>query len=141
MIRFASAQGGVAPPMHTASGKALRHSSASPRHRSGFNTTNVGERACRFLRRLYPTRTAENIAADLAAWGVRTSTIAKMLERMTAPSAVMSAALICTYGPDYLAAILPACPDWLDKAKRDARTAQLETEIAEKRRELEALSR
>lgn len=117
----------------------MRQASPSKRHPVAFDTTFVGARACAFLRRLYPARTVDNVVADLSGWSVKPATIAKMLERQTAPGTVLWAALTCTYGPEFLAAVLPHAPAWLDAAHRAQRQEAFEHRLADLRRDFEDL--
>ena len=104
-----------------------------------WNPTDVGERVCAFLRRLYPTRTIDNVAADVEGWHVSRFTVAKMFERQTAPGAILWCALIDAYGPNFLAAALPKQMGWIDDAARAQRKAELEARMAALRNELERL--
>lgn len=117
-------------PMHTASGKDMGQPSERNRRMSAIRPTDVGERTCRFLRGMYPARTADCVAADLHTWGVKASTVSKMLERMSAPGALLWSALICVYGPDFLSAVLPSKPRWLDDAHRAEKQREIDAKIA-----------
>lgn len=79
------------------------------------------------------------VAADLQYWGVKAPTIAKMLERRTAPGAALWVAMTCAYGPEFLAAVLPSAPTWLSDAQKCERIRALEAAIEAQRRELDAL--
>ena len=117
----------------------MEHSSGSKRQMFVLLPTDVGERVCTFLRRLYPDRTVDNVAADLAAWNIKTATIARMLERETAPGAVLWLALIWAYGPEFLTAAHPARLGWLDAASREQRKEALDRELARLRAERDSL--
>ncbi len=117
----------------------MGQASPTSRHRSVFAPTDVGERVCTYLRRLHPGRTVDNIVADLAAWDVKNSTIAKMLERRTAPSVPLLFAMVEAYGPDFLAAAYPKQLGWLSEAARAQRKATLEARMADLKSEMERL--
>ena len=92
-----------------------------------------------FLRRRHPLRTVENVTADIAVWNISHHTVAKMLERQTAPGAILWLALIDAYGPEFLAAASPTRFGWLDEAARAQRKATLETRMAALKSEMERL--
>ena len=117
----------------------MRHAPAGRRQAVVLTPTDVGERVCAFLRRLHPSRTIDNVVADLAAWSIKHSTVSKMLERRTAPGAILWVALIDAYGPNFLAAVLPKQMGWIDDAARAQRKAELEARMAALRNELERL--
>lgn len=101
--------------------------------------SELGERTARFLRRRHPARVADSVAADLKAWRVKPATIAKMLERESAPGPKLLLAMACVYGPEYLRAVLTSSPAWLDLAYRAQRQAECEREMAVLQAELDAL--
>lgn len=94
------------------------------------------ERIFDFLRCRHPQKTADNVAAET---GISRETIHAWFTRGSAPSWSHMAVLILVYGPDFLAAALPARPAWLDGAAREARRTALEAEIAARQAELDAL--
>lgn len=101
---------------------------SSPKHgqRSAvFGQLSLGERCARFLRQMHPARTADNVAADT---GLKAETIAKMLQRQSDPSGLALALMIAAYGPDFLGAVLPRAPAWL---QADRRAADVTAAIAE----------
>ena len=109
-------------------------------HRNECVTTSiVGERVCAFLRRTYPQRTAENVAADVRGWNISAFTVRNMLDRQTAPGAILWCALIDAYGPDFLAAAHPKRLGWLDEAARLQRKAEIEAQMAVLAEKLERL--
>ena len=128
---------GLAPSM-TTSRIAVTHSPANHHRERCVTTSIVGERVCAFLRKKHPQRTAENVSADLYAWKISTFTIRNMLERQTAPGAVLWCALIETYGPDFLSAALPRVR-WLDEAAVSQRKAALAARIDALKTEMERL--
>ena len=106
-----------------------------------FHTKSPGDLATRvasYLRSIHPRKTAEEASALT---GMSTQTIKTWLHGTSCPGGVALVRLIMTYGPDMLAAVCPTPPAWLDKAARDQRTAALEQDIADKRRQIEALRR
>lgn len=131
----------ASPPMSPPSEISVRHLSGKLRRRSVPQPTAVGSSICRFLTHLHPRATADQVAADLCAWGVKAGTIAKMLERRSTPSGWLMLALTCAYGPELLCAALPEAPDWLDAAQRARAQRALEDGIAAQQRALDALRR
>ena len=129
----------AAPSMLTASGKAMAHSRPKSPANAGVSASIIGERVSTFLRGVHPARTADNVAADLATWRISTNTIRNMLERQTAPGAILWLALIDAYGPEFLAAAHPARLGWLDEAARAQRKATIEARMAALRSEMERL--
>lgn len=117
----------------------MRHSSGGHRQLSGLATNDVGSRVALFLRRRHPTKTVDHVAADLAAWGVGAAAISKWLERSSAPGAKAWVALIGCYGPEFLAAVMPSSPRWLDEAYRAETQRRIEAEIAALEAQREAL--
>lgn len=117
----------------------MRRASDPARPSSASDTTVVGEQTCTFLRRLYPRATAENVAADLKTWRVKSATIAKMLERGSTPSTHLWIALSSVYGPEFLCAVLPSPPRWLSAAYRAEKQARIEAQVAALKTELERL--
>jgi hypothetical protein len=81
----------------------------------------------RFLRSVYPRDTAKSVSRDT---GLSVRTIEKLLCRESAPSWATTAALMLAYGPDYLAAVLPSVPPWLDSNIRNERRKRLEADQA-----------
>ena len=96
----------------------------------------AGERTANFLRRLYPTQTAANVAADS---GIPAGRISKWLIGASAPRIADTVALVVAYGPDFLSAVMLDPPSWLDRAVRAERQAKLEAKIAALQAEREAL--
>lgn len=135
MIRFApiSQDSSLKPSMQPASGLCMEQSSGSNRQLSDKRSTDVGRRLALYLRRLYPRDVAKNVAADT---GLSITTVQKLLERESAPNAAGYVALTLVYGPEFLAAVLPSAPGWLERAVRMERLAQLEAERARIEREL-----
>ena len=99
-----------------------------------------------FLRGLYPTKTAEHVAADieretvgLPLRRVKIETIATMLDRNSNPSFEMTIALIGTYGPDFIAAVYPRSLGWLAPARLNEEIADLRRAQAAMKIRLDAL--
>lgn len=98
---------------------------------------DTGHRVSSFLRRLYPRKTAETVAADT---GISQSTVATWVDRCASPNSAGFVALTLAYGPEFLAAITGArVPAWLDRAVRAERLARLEAQQGEIERELTEL--
>lgn len=95
------------------------------------------QRTAKFLRRLYPTKTADRVAADT---GIPATAVAKWLTGNSAPSMGAVIALVDAYGTDFLAAVMPVAPSWLVKANREARQADLQAQQARIAAELAELS-
>lgn len=114
----------------------MRQSSRFDRHESGSERTNVAERIITFLRLRYPTKTADNVAADL---GCSPETVAKMMERVATPNAVTFGRMVLTYGPAFLIAVYPKAPAWLDEAHRRERQEALRAEQRRIQEQLDAL--
>lgn len=105
----------------------MRQSRASSGQLSVAERTEKAERIIAFLRRLYPMKTAENVAADI---GGSAETVQKMMDRGSTPNVVTYGRMILAYGPDFLVAVYPNAPKWLNDAHRAARLAALEAEQA-----------
>ena len=89
--------------------------------------SDAGGRVSAFLRRLYPCRTADQVAADT---GIKSATVAKWLERESAPNGSAMLILIACYGPDFLGAVMERPPAWLVQQRRAAEVAQALADIA-----------
>jgi len=83
------------------------------------------ERAVAFVRRLYPVKTADCVAADT---GVPAQTVRRWLEGVAKPSWTAFSRLIFAYGPAFLVAVYPNAPRWLDEAHRREQQAALRAE-------------
>lgn len=94
------------------------------------------DRAVAFVRRLYPTKTADCVAADT---GLSAQTVRRWLEGVAKPSWAGFSRLILAYGPAFLVAVYPNCPRWLDEAHQRERLADLEARQAAINTELTAL--
>ena len=98
----------------------------------------VADRVCDFLRAAYPDRTAANVHADT---GVSAKTVEKWLARISAPGAAHLVVLVTVYGPEFLSAVLPRRPAWLDSAEREREHARLKADIDRIRDRLETTGR
>jgi hypothetical protein len=111
---------------------------------AGSSLTRIGsassqacpDRAVAFIRALYPVKTAECVAADI---GLPVHTVKRWLEGVARPSWDGIFALICAYGPRFLAVALPAPPAWVSDAAREQELAELRAEQARITKKLEAL--
>lgn len=114
----------------------MRHSPVASGHLSVAERTSAAERIIAFLRRLYPVKTAENVAADI---GGSAETIQKMMDRMTTPNALTYGRLVCAYGPAFLCAALESPPAWVSAAARDEQIRALRAEQERITKQLRAL--
>ncbi len=96
------------------------------------------DRAVAFVRRLYPTKTADCVAADT---GLPVQTVRRWLEGVAKPSWIGFSRLIFAYGPAFLAAVYPRAPAWLDDARRRELQAELRAEQQRITEQLAALDR
>ena len=94
------------------------------------------DRAIAFIRSRYPSKTAENVAADI---GGSAETIQKMMDRCSTPNVTTFGRMILAYGPAFLVAVYPNCPQWLDEAHRRERLAALKAEQIRIQEQLDAL--
>lgn len=101
------------------------------RNFAGIDTQVWGEA----LRRRRPGKTADLVAADI---GLPARTIQNWLDGRASPNASGFTRMVLAYGPDFLAAVLPECPSWLDSAARIEKRAALAGEIARLEAELGA---
>jgi hypothetical protein len=76
------------------------------------------------------------VAADT---GVARSTVAKWIEGASLPGFIAGLRLIAAYGPEYLVAVYPNAPRWMDQAYRDHQEAKLTSQIEALQRRLEKL--
>lgn len=91
--------------------------------------SGAAERIIAFLRSRYPTKTADNVAADT---GLGAPTVQTWIDRCTAPNIVGIIALTSAYGPDFLTACMgERAPAWLSAAHREAEAARIDREIEE----------
>lgn len=95
-------------------------------------------RVSAYLRRLYPERTAANVAADT---GIKAPTVAKWLEQESAPNGIAMLVLVAIYGPDFLGAVMPKAPAWLDETQRLSEAGALAAELDKIQARLDAVRR
>jgi DNA-binding phage protein len=112
----------------------LGQSSRVARQESASDRMVVADRIVAFLRHLHPYKTAECVAADT---GIRATTVAKWLERGSAPNLAAGFRLIRAYGPEFVCAVMTNPPEWLDAAAREEKRNRLRTAIAALQAELE----
>lgn len=115
------------PSMHAASEKPVRQSHANIRQLSGLDQTVVAERVVAFLKRKHPDNTAKVVARQT---DISRDTVAKWIERGSAPNAEGMARLICVYRTDFLIAVLGGADQWLAVAAWHERRATYEAEQA-----------
>ena len=94
------------------------------------------QKAVEFIRRLYPTKTADSVAFDT---GIPAPTVRRWMEGASSPSWVAFSRLILAYGPAFLAAVFPRQPRWLTDAYQRERLAELEAEQARIQSKIQAL--
>jgi hypothetical protein len=97
---------------------------------------DLGGRVQEFLRSRHPIKTAANVAAET---GCGLHQVKRWLEGAATPNSEAWVALIATYGPEFLAAVMPNRFDWLDAAVQAREEAALEADIAAKRKRLDQL--
>ena len=90
----------------------------------------LGDLTQNFLRRRHPAKTASAVVAATDG-RLKEHQVQRWLEGASAPSGAALVTLISAYGPEFLAAITPHAPAWLDAACRTAQVARIEQEIAE----------
>ncbi|MEX6697971.1 hypothetical protein AB2C67_33790, partial [Pseudomonas aeruginosa] len=74
-----------------------------------------------------PMKTADNVSADT---GISANTIAKWLDRGSAPTSWAFLRLLEAYGAEFACAVMAAPPAWLDRAARDQKRDRLQGQIA-----------
>jgi hypothetical protein len=84
-------------------------------------------RVAAFLRGRFPVKTAECVAAET---GVAAETVRQWLKGVARPGFPHLLALIGAYGPEFLSAMFPNAPRWLEAARRAERQRELEAELA-----------
>jgi len=102
----------------------------------GFRSgTEASERITAYLRKRFPIKTVDSIAADT---GLSSNTVRKWFSRESTPSAAAVFALIGAYGPEFLCAALNKAPAWLDAAAQHERLAALGRQLTALQQDLEA---
>ena len=84
------------------------------------------DRVTSYLRRLYPNKPVDNVAADL---GIAPDTVRKWFARENTPNGPTVVWMILYYGPEILAAITKKPPDWLDSAVQARKQAAIRAQI------------
>ncbi|WP_448953048.1 hypothetical protein [Labrys neptuniae] len=93
-------------------------------------------RLTRFLKAAYPGKTIDNVAQDL---GVARGTAKNWVEGKSTPGFFHMLKLIGKYGPEFLVAVYPKAPRWLDQAYRDHQETILANQMEALQRKREAL--
>lgn len=89
-----------------------------------------------FLRRLYPSKTAQCVADDT---GLAPDSVKKWLNGEVQPNGRAVFTLVAAYGPEFLHASLRRAPAWLSAVARAEMARKLESEIVERERQLAEL--
>lgn len=110
--------------------------SGKPFSKLGRRSSVRLDRACAYLRELYPTKTAERVSDDTGGL-IAVETIRKWLADKATPSGAAVVVLSAVYGPAFLIAVMDGPTDWMTEAGRAQTRAELDASIAE----LEALRR
>jgi transcriptional regulator with XRE-family HTH domain len=105
----------------------MRQSPVSQSHLTLARPTVVADRIIAFLRHVHPVKTVENVAADA---GIPGGTVAKWLERGSAPNAAAIFKLLQAYGAPFACAAMESPPAWLSAAAREDEKRRLRAEIA-----------
>lgn len=78
------------------------------------NRAVVAERINAFLKRKHPQKTAEHVSAETS---IPAGTVAKWLERGSAPGVVGTLLMILAFGPEFLAEVYAEkTPEWVKEA-------------------------
>ena len=134
--------GGAPTPFglgRTAEGSAPRVSTRSHSEMSDLKLVKFDPaRVAVFLRRLHPAKTAERVADDT---GVPAETVRQWLKGAATPGFGRLFALIDAYGPEFLVAVFPRAPRWLDAAWRAEEQRDLEDQMTAMRARCADLTR
>lgn len=120
--------------MLTASGISMEQSSRNNTTVVGEDRTVVADRISSFLRAKHPVKTAENVAADT---GISPATVARWLDRGSAPSIPQLGKLVGAYDAEVLCVILDHPPAWMVSRAREQERERLERQIATLRAQIE----
>ena len=115
------------PPMSTTSEKIMGQSHPNVGQLSGLDQKIVADRLVAFLKHRYPHHTAKYVARDIK---VPRHTVAKWLERGSAPNAEGLVRLIAAYRTALLIALLGGAEQWLAIAAWHERRARYEADQA-----------
>ncbi len=103
----------------------------------GIDPKVFGERVSRFLRAMFPSKTAVYVS-DRTGYSV--ARVEKWLDGTVIPNGIAMLRLMCAFGPDFAKAVLADdCPDWIDTARLDAEHLRIEQTINDLRAQQEAL--
>lgn len=110
----------------------------SGQERAKFGVTNdsLAQRVTRHLRAKHPHKTADRVGYDT---GISVNTVQKWLQGAAKPNGYAMILLVNAYGPDFIAAVTPQPPAWLDRVHRAEQQIELEAEQRRIAEELEAL--
>lgn len=92
------------------------------------NRTVVAERLGDFLRTKHPVKTAEHVAAET---GISAPTVARWLDRGSAPNLWATLQLVGAYGAEVICALMDQPPASLALAARAERRTRLLAEITD----------
>lgn len=93
-----------------------------------------GRAVAAFLREKFPVKTAFAVSAMA---GVSPDAFRKWEAGVSSPSFKLTLYFIVRFGPEFLAAVLPQVPDWLDDDICDARESDLERRALRARADLD----
>lgn len=99
--------------------------SGSESAKFGLTNDGLAQRVTRFLRKVYPAKTADRVAYDT---GISVNTVQKWLQGVAKPNGYAMILMVNAYGPDFLAEVTPRPPDWLCRTRRAEQQADLEAE-------------
>lgn len=120
--------------MHTVSRLPMKQSSRISPTVVGEDRTVVADRITAFLRAKHPFKTADNVSADT---GIPATTVARWLDRGSAPNAAALCKLVGAYSAEVLCAILDDPPATLVAAARQEERERIERRIAVLRAQIE----
>lgn len=128
----------TSPPTHAGWENAVRKSGPFEDHsflKSDHSWSDVDmDGLARFLKDRHPDKTAVHTADAV---GVPEATVKKWLLKLARPNGLGVLRLACAYGPEVLVAMLPAAPNWLRFAAREAEQARMEARMAALRAQIE----
>lgn len=123
-------------PMNPSSEKRMKQSSRTSPTAVGEDRTVVADRVSAFLRAKHPVKTADNVAADT---GIPAATVARWLDRGSAPSIPQLGKLVGAYDAEVLCVILDQPPEWMVSRARQQERERLERQIATLRAQIEGV--
>jgi hypothetical protein len=122
--------------MIASSGKVMGKSGQSAGQFGFCSSRETSERIVSYLRSIYPTKTAECVAADT---NISAATVRKWFGRESTPNGFAVFRLIGAYGPEFLVAVFPSAPAWLSAAHQSEKAARLQRQMDALKAEMEAL--